>query len=53
MRRPRDFFGPDDYVCGDPREEEHAIRQAQAAWDARRAALPWWRRMLVDITGQL
>ena len=44
--RPRDFFGPDDYVGGDPSSYIEDIQRAQKAWDERRAAMPWWLRLL-------
>jgi len=44
--RPRDFYGPEDWDGHtDPQEQEDDVKKRQAAWDAQRAMLPWWRKL--------
>jgi hypothetical protein len=42
--RPKDFYGFDDWSGADPQDDIDRITEAQVAWDAAYAALPWWRR---------
>lgn len=48
--RPRDFYGPDDWLGGDPEEEAAAIRVQQGVWDEHYARLTYWEKILFFFT---
>jgi hypothetical protein len=53
-RRPRSWFGPDDWNDGDDPDEEIAnVRKKQQAWDAQYVAMPWWKRVLSEMLGEV
>ena len=53
-KRPRSWFGPDDYVDGDDIAEETAARaRKQAAWDEIFFTMSWWKRLCCVIAGEV
>ena len=45
--RPQDFYGPEDYMGGDPLDEARAIEVRQQEWDAAYAQLSLRQRIVV------
>lgn len=52
--RPRSWYGPEDYVDGDDPDQESTDRRVkQEHWDSLYVELPWWKRWLSVLVGEV
>jgi len=53
-KRPRAWFGPEDYCEGDdPAVETAAVQKKQRNWDAIYFSLSWWQRLRCYFAGEI
>lgn len=49
--RPKDFFGPEDWIGGDPDDEIAAVKNNQREWDEAYAELSFIGRLRYNLFG--
>ena len=49
--RPQDFFGPDDWSGGDPKDDIKAIKKAQEEWDKAYDSLSFFDKVPYNLFG--
>lgn len=53
-KRPRAWYGPEDYDEGDdPAVETAKVQQKQKDWDAAYFRMSWWQRLRSYLAGEI